>query len=99
MLCIPFLDPLQKNGVTEDSGVNTDPDWESQVAAMFEHSSILKEQYDGLMRKQQEEKEERDKDKQELLKKKEEAKRQHQVRLCSVAECLNASSSFQNMTA
>lgn len=93
MLCIPFLDPLQKSGVTEDSGVNTDPDWESQVAATFEHSAILKEQYDGLMRKQQEEKEERDKDKQQLLKKKEEAKHQHQVN----AERLNASSSFQNM--
>lgn len=74
-------DPLQKGGTATDSGVNTDADWENQVAATFNHNSILNEQYEGLMKKQQEENEKCNKDIQELLNKQEAAKQQHKARL------------------
>lgn len=83
---IHFLELLQKvqavqtDSMTEDLGVNTDPEWESQLAAMFQHNSSLAEQYASLRKKQEEEKVAERKDKQELQKKKEEATRQHQVR-------------------
>lgn len=83
----PFLDLLQKvqavqtDSTTKELGVNTEPDWESQVAAMLEYSSSLKEQYESLMRKQDEEEDSHEKHKQQLQKRKEEATRQHQVRL------------------
>ncbi|KAM7018767.1 RING finger protein 214 [Tautogolabrus adspersus] len=70
---------VQTDSNTEELGVNTDPDWESQVAAMLEYSSTLTEQYSSLMKKQGEE--EQAKEKQQLQKKKEEAVRQHQALL------------------
>ena len=72
---------MQTDCTTEELGVSTDVDWESQVAAMLEYSSTLTEQYDSLRRKQDEEEVAHEKDKQQLLKKKEDATRQHQVRL------------------
>lgn len=74
-------DLLQKGGTTTDSGVNTDTDWESQVASVFHQNSILKEQYDDLMKKQEEANEQSSKELQELLDKKEAAKQQHKARL------------------
>lgn len=71
---------MQTDKTTEDLGVNTDSDWESKVAAMLEYSSSLTEQYDSLMRKQDEQEVSHEKDKQQLQKKKEEATRHHQVR-------------------
>lgn len=73
--------PLQKGGTTTDSGVNTDADWENEVAAIFNHNSILNEQYEGLMKKQQEENEKCNKDIQGLLNKQEAAKQQHKALL------------------
>lgn len=70
---------MQTDSTTEELGVNTDPDWESQLATMFEYNSSLAEQYASLMRKQEEEEVAQEKDKQQLQKKKEEATRQHQV--------------------
>uniref|UniRef100_A0A3Q3KU65 RING-type domain-containing protein n=1 Tax=Labrus bergylta TaxID=56723 RepID=A0A3Q3KU65_9LABR len=81
----PFLDLLlraqavQTDSNTGELGVNTDPDWESQVAAMLEYSSTLTEQYTSLMKKQGEEEQAKAKEKQQLQKKEEEAVRQHQV--------------------
>lgn len=72
---------VQTDSTTKELGVNTDADWESQVAAMLEYSSSLMEQNDSLKRKQQEDEETHEKDTQQLQKKKEEATRQHQVRL------------------
>lgn len=84
---ITLSDVLQKvqhvrtDSTTKELGVNTDADWESQVAAMLEYSSSLMELYDSLRRKQEEDEETREKGKQQLQKKKEEATRQHQVSL------------------
>lgn len=72
---------VQTDNTTEELGVNTEPDWESHVAAMLEHSSSLTEQYDSLMRKQDDEEVAHEKDKQQVQKKKEEATRHHQVGL------------------
>lgn len=72
---------VQTDSTTGELGINTDVDWESQVAAMLEYSSTLMEQYDGLRRKQDEEEVVHEKDKQQLLKKKEDATRQHQALL------------------
>ncbi|XP_062237604.1 RING finger protein 214 [Platichthys flesus] len=70
---------VQTDATTEESGVNTEPDWENQVSAMLDYSVSLSEEYDGLKRKQSEEEAEQDKHKQQLQKKKEEAARQHQA--------------------
>ncbi|XP_047448879.1 RING finger protein 214 isoform X2 [Mugil cephalus] len=67
--------------MTVDCSVNTEPDWESQVAAMLAYSSTLTEQHDDLTKKQEEEEVEHEKHKQQLQKKKEEATRQHQALL------------------
>nr|XP_046241759.1 RING finger protein 214 isoform X2 [Scatophagus argus] len=72
---------VQTDNMTEDLGVNTDPDWESQVEVMMEYSSSLTEQYNSLIRKQDEDEVAHEKDKQQLQKKKEEATRQHQALL------------------
>ncbi|XP_044053511.1 RING finger protein 214 [Siniperca chuatsi] len=72
---------VQTDSTTKELGVNTEPDWESQVAAMLEYSSSLTEQYDSLIRKQDEEEASHEKHKQQLQKKKEEATRQHQALL------------------
>lgn len=72
---------VQTDSTTVESGVNTEPDWESQVEAMLEYSSSLMERYDSLMKKQDEEGEAHEKHKQQVLKKKEEATRQHQALL------------------
>ncbi|KAM9360592.1 uncharacterized protein rnf214 [Symphorus nematophorus] len=72
---------VQTDSTTEELGVNTDADWESQVAAMLKYSSSLTEQYDSLKRKQDEEEVAHEKDKQQLEKKKEDATRQHQALL------------------
>lgn len=88
--CVPalilFLELLQKvqavqtDSMTEDLGVNTDPEWESKLAAMFQHDASLAEQYASLIKNREDEEGAQNKDKQELQKKKEEATRQHQVR-------------------
>ncbi|XP_035021159.1 RING finger protein 214 isoform X2 [Hippoglossus stenolepis] len=70
---------VQTDATTEESGVNTEADWESQVSAMLDYSVSLSEEYGGLMRKQGEEEAEQEKHKQQLQKKKEEAARQHQA--------------------
>ncbi|XP_026176759.1 RING finger protein 214 [Mastacembelus armatus] len=72
---------VQTDNTTQDQGVNTEPDWESQVVAMLEHGSHLMEQYDSLRKKQGDEEEEHEKHTQQLQKKKEEAMRQHQALL------------------
>lgn len=74
------MQAVQTDSTTEDLGVSTDPEWESQLAAMFQHNSSLAEQYASLIKKQEEEKVAQTKDIQELQKKKEEVTRQHQVR-------------------
>ncbi|XP_028312164.1 RING finger protein 214 [Gouania willdenowi] len=66
---------------TNTCGVNTDPEWESQVAAMFEYCSSLKEEYESLAQKQNKEEEENAKDKLQLQMRKDEATRQHQALL------------------
>lgn len=66
--------------MTEELGINTDPDWERELAAMLEYSSSLTEQYESLTRKQEDEEVAHEKDKQQVQKKKEEATRQHLVR-------------------
>ncbi|XP_073322328.1 RING finger protein 214 [Pagrus major] len=70
---------VQTDNMTEELGVNTDPDWERELAAMLEYSSSLTEQYDSLTRKQEDEEVAHEKDKQQWQKKKEEATRQHQA--------------------
>ncbi|XP_041793461.1 RING finger protein 214 [Chelmon rostratus] len=82
---IPYLElqqqAVQTDSTTQEVAVNTEPDWEHQVAAMLEYSSSLTAQYDSLMRKQDEEEVAHEKDKQQLQKKKEETTRQHQALL------------------
>ncbi|XP_032372824.1 RING finger protein 214 [Etheostoma spectabile] len=75
------IQAVQTDSVTEDCGVNTDADWESQVAAMLEYSSSLTEQYDSLRKTQEEEGLAHEKHKQQVQKRKEEATRQHQALL------------------
>lgn len=70
---------VQTDGATEELGVNTDPDWEKQVAAMLEHGSSLTRQYHSLTRQQDEEELGHEEHVQQLQKKEEEAVRQHQV--------------------
>nr|XP_019968449.1 PREDICTED: RING finger protein 214 [Paralichthys olivaceus]XP_019968450.1 PREDICTED: RING finger protein 214 [Paralichthys olivaceus] len=70
---------VQTDATTEESGVNTEPDWESQVSAMLDYGVSLSEKYNSLMRKQDEEEADQEKQKQQLQKKKEEATRQHQA--------------------
>lgn len=72
---------MSADSMTEESGVNTDPDWESQLVAMSEYSSSLADKYSRLMRQEEEENVKQMKEKEQLQKKKEEAIRQHQVRL------------------
>lgn len=71
---------VQTDSMTEELGVNTEADWESQVEKMLEYSSSLTEQYDSLMKRQGEEEVSHEKRVQQLQKKKEETTRQHQVR-------------------
>lgn len=72
---------VQTDRTTAESSINTEPDWESQVAAMLEYGSSLTEQVDKLTKKRDEEEEVHDKHKQQLQKKKEDATRQHQALL------------------
>ncbi|XP_062272767.1 LOW QUALITY PROTEIN: RING finger protein 214-like [Scomber scombrus] len=69
---------VQTDRWAKDSGVDTDPDWESQISALFEYSSTLSEEYDGLMKQQDQEEVTHEKHKQQLQKRKEDATRQHQ---------------------
>lgn len=78
--------PVQTESMTEESGVNTDADWESQLEAMSEYSSSLVEKVNALTRQREEEESTRKKEKGQLQKKKAEAVRQHQVRLAN-AHC------------
>uniref|UniRef100_A0A3Q4H8I7 RING-type domain-containing protein n=1 Tax=Neolamprologus brichardi TaxID=32507 RepID=A0A3Q4H8I7_NEOBR len=71
---------VQTDSMTAESSVSTEPDWESHVAAVFQYTSTLMEQYDKLLKKQDQEEVEHEKYKQQLQKRKEEATRQHQVR-------------------
>ncbi|XP_026200069.1 RING finger protein 214 isoform X2 [Anabas testudineus] len=72
---------VQTDSMTEELGVNTEADWESQVEKMLEYSSSLTEQYDSLMKRQGEEEVSHEKRVQQLQKKKEETTRQHQALL------------------
>ncbi|XP_074495647.1 uncharacterized protein rnf214 [Sebastes fasciatus] len=72
---------VQTDSTTSESDVNTEADWETQVAAMLAYGSSLTAQYDGLMKKQDEEEVAHEKHKQQVQKKKEEATRQHQALL------------------
>ncbi|XP_014263605.1 RING finger protein 214 [Maylandia zebra] len=69
---------VQTDSMTAESSVSTEPDWESHVAAVFQYTSTLMEQYDKLLKKQDQEEVEHEKYKQQLQKRKEEATRQHQ---------------------
>ncbi|KAM3868428.1 RING finger protein 214 [Diretmus argenteus] len=71
----------EAQGVRADSGmaergVNTDQDWESQVAAMLEYGASLAERYDGLLKQQEQEEAEHQKHKAQLEKKKDDGTRQ-----------------------
>ncbi|XP_032435690.1 RING finger protein 214 [Xiphophorus hellerii] len=72
---------VQTDSTTTDTGVNTEPDWESQVAAVFQFGSQLKERYERLQREQEEEKEAQERHKVQLKKRREEGIRQHQALL------------------
>ncbi|CAJ1069659.1 RING finger protein 214 isoform X2 [Xyrichtys novacula] len=72
---------VQTDSTTVELSVNTDPDWESQVVAMFENSITLMEQHDRLMKMQGEEEQVKAKQKVQLQKRKEEATHQHQALL------------------
>lgn len=72
---------VQTDSMTAESSVNTENDWESKAAAVFEYSSTLMEQYNKLVKEQEEEEVEHEKYKQQLQKRKEEATRQHQTLL------------------
>lgn len=72
---------VQTENMTEEVGVNTDTDWESQVAAMLDYSSSLTEQYDNMKKQQGEEGVAHEKQKQQVQRRKEEATRQHQALL------------------
>lgn len=75
-----FPDLSLKVGAATDSGVNTDADWESQLAEVFSHNSILKEQLEVLMKQQQDETEQCNKEMQKALSKQEAAKQEHKAR-------------------
>lgn len=85
--------------MTEESGVNTDPDWQSQLVAMFEYNSGLVEKCDALRRQQEQDDLAYKKDKEQLQKKKAEAIHQHQVRLtnthCSRQQKLSHTTIFR----
>lgn len=72
---------VQTDSMTEESGFNTDSDWETQLEAMFKYNTKLTERYNNLLRKKQEDGLAHEKEKQQLQKRKEEEIRQHQVRL------------------
>ncbi|KAK2901689.1 RING finger protein 214 [Channa argus] len=72
---------VQTDSITGELGINTEPDWESQVEAMLDHGTNLTEQYDSLIKKQSEEEVEHEKRMQQLMRKKEETTRQHQALL------------------
>lgn len=72
---------VQTDTMSQELGVNTDTDWESQAEAMLEYGRSLTEQYDGLRKTQGEEEVVHEKQVQQLQRKKEEAIHQHQVRV------------------
>lgn len=72
---------VQTDTMSQELGVNTDTDWESQAEAMLEYGRSLTEQYDGLRKTQGEEEVAHEKQVQQLQRKKEEAIHQHQVRV------------------
>ncbi|XP_059192275.1 RING finger protein 214 [Centropristis striata] len=72
---------VQTDSTSEERGVNTAADWESQLAAMVAYSASLTERYDGLVRKQDEDELNHEQNKLQVQKKKEEATRQHQALL------------------
>lgn len=78
---LPKVQAVQTDSTTQELGVNTEPDWENQVAAMLEYSSSLTEQHDNLMKKRGDQEGTHKKHKQQLQKKKEETTRQHQALL------------------
>ncbi|XP_068166023.1 RING finger protein 214 [Antennarius striatus] len=75
---------VQTDSMTNTLGVNTDPNWESQVAAMCEYTSNLTERYNGLMKKHDEDEVAHEKLKKQLEKKKEDAFCKHQALLDKV---------------
>ncbi|KAF7205378.1 RING finger protein 214 [Nothobranchius furzeri] len=72
---------VQVGSTVSESAVNTQSDWESQVAAIFEYSCKLTKEYNQLLKKKEEETQEKEKHKQQLQKKKEETIQQHQALL------------------
>ncbi|XP_038143053.1 RING finger protein 214 [Cyprinodon tularosa] len=70
---------VQTDRTTTESGVNTEADWESQTAAVFQYSSQLKERYEQLQKEQQEEEEAQERHRAQLRKRVEEGRRQHQA--------------------
>lgn len=70
---------VQTDSMQNEQSVNTEPDWESEVAAMFDYSDGLTKEYERLQRQQEEEGAEHHKHTQQVQKKKEEVIRQHQV--------------------
>uniref|UniRef100_A0A672IPB4 RING-type domain-containing protein n=1 Tax=Salarias fasciatus TaxID=181472 RepID=A0A672IPB4_SALFA len=70
---------VQTDIQTAELAVNTEAGWESDVAAMFDQGSSLKERFEQLAKREEEEEAEHEKLRQQLQKKKEDATRQHQV--------------------
>ncbi|XP_061835939.1 RING finger protein 214 [Nerophis lumbriciformis] len=66
---------------TGDAGVNTDVDWEAQVAAMFAYSDVLAKEHSEMMKTREKDEGERGEQTQQLQKKKSQTTRQHQVLL------------------
>lgn len=78
---IQNVQAVQTDNQTAELAVNTDGDWESDVAAMFDHGSYLKERHEQLVKWKVEEESEQEALRQQLQKKKEDATRQHQALL------------------
>ncbi|XP_029961605.1 RING finger protein 214-like [Salarias fasciatus] len=72
---------VQTDIQTAELAVNTEAGWESDVAAMFDQGSSLKERFEQLAKREEEEEAEHEKLRQQLQKKKEDATRQHQALL------------------
>ncbi|KAM4615909.1 RING finger protein 214 [Polymixia lowei] len=74
----PSMEPDSGAG---EKGMNTEPDWEAQIADMMEQGSRLAEQYSSLLKQKEQQEAQHNKHKQQLEKKKEDAVRQHQALL------------------
>ncbi|XP_030637564.1 RING finger protein 214 isoform X2 [Chanos chanos] len=69
---------VQTDACTEERGVNTSEDWESNMRSVEEYSAVLALQYEALVKQQQAEEAEHGFHVDNLEKKKEEKKHQHQ---------------------